>query len=103
MHNNKVRALISDAPDLVTSSTARLEDILLYANVSPHILEKFYDYWQSETDAAKKLAEAFTHLNFGYLQSDAIPHEVRRRMEIGREQARLYEQEYELQMALEEA
>jgi len=45
--------------------------------------------------------EAFTHLNHGYLQADAIPAEVKRRHEVAREQMLLYEQEYELQAALE--
>jgi hypothetical protein len=100
--NNKVKAIINDAPDLVTSISARLEDVLRSEGISTGILEKFHDYWQAEADASRQLIEAFTHLNYGYLQADAIPVEVKRRHEIAREQVMLFEQEYELQTELQE-
>jgi len=80
--------------------SARLEHILALADMSTGKLEKFYDYWQAEAVAAGQLVEAFTHLNIGYLQTDAIPHEVRQRIKVAREQERLYEQEHALQTAL---
>jgi hypothetical protein len=103
MSNMKARAIINDAPDLVTSDSARLEDILALADMSTGKLEKFYDYWQAEAEAARQLVEAFTHLNFGYLQTDAIPHEVRQRLKLAREQERLYEQEHAQQIALDDS
>ena len=103
MNNMKSRAIINEAPDLVTTESAGLEDILALAEVSTGKLEKFYGYWQAEVEAARHLVEAFTHLNFGYLQTDSIPHGVRRRLEIAMEQVRLYEQEYELQMSLKDS
>ncbi|MFA9421144.1 MAG: hypothetical protein ACERLB_13415 [Gammaproteobacteria bacterium] len=103
MSDMKVRAIINDAPDLVTTDSARLEDILALADMSTGKLEKFYDYWQAEAEAARQLVEAFTHLNFGYLQTDAIPHEVRQRLKLAREQERLYKQEHALQTALDDS
>ena len=103
MSNMKVRAIIDDAPDLVTSDSARLEDILALADMSTCKLEQFYDYWQAEAEAARRLVEAFTHLNFGYLQTDAIPDEVRQRLKVARQQERLYEQEHALQTALDDS
>lgn len=100
MSDMKARAISNDAPDLVTTDSARLEDILALADMSTGKLEKFYDYWQAEAEAAGQLVEAFTHLNIGYLQTDAIPHEVRQRIKVAREQERLYEQEHALQTAL---
>ncbi len=103
MSNMKARAIINDAPDLVTTDSARLENILALADMSTGKLEKFYNYWQAEAEAARQLVEAFTHLNFGYLQTDAIPHEVRRRLKLAREQERLYGQEHALQTALDDS
>ena len=103
MSDMKVKAIINDAPDLVTTDSARLEDILALADMSTGKLEKFYDYWQAEAEAARQLVEAFTHLNFGYLQTDAIPHEVRQRLKLAREQERLYQQERALQTALDDS
>jgi len=101
MNYAKSRAIISGAPDLATCTSARLEDVLRNPGVSTGILQKYHQYWQVETEASQKLVEAFTLLNYGYLQADAIPAEVKRRHEVAREQMLLYEQEYELQAGLE--
>jgi len=101
MNYAKSRAIISGAPDLVTCTSARLEDVLRNAGVSTGILQKYHQYWQVETEASQKLVEAFTLLNYGYLQADAIPAEVKRRHQDAKKQVLLYEQEYDLKAGLE--
>jgi hypothetical protein len=91
MNNDKSRAIINGAPELVTSTSARLEDVLQNSGVSTAILQKYHHYWQVEAEASRQLVEAFTHLNYGYLQADAIPAEVKRRHELARQQVLLYE------------
>jgi len=99
----KAKAIINDAPDLVATDSSRLEDILALADMSTGKLKKFYEYWQAEAEAARQLVEAFTHLNFAYLQTDAIPHKVRQRLKVAREQERLYEKEHARQTALDDS
>ena len=101
MNYDKSRAIISGAPDLVTCTSARFEDVLQNPGVSTAILQKYHHYWQVEAEASWQRVEAFTHLNYGYLQADVIPAEVKHRHEVAREQMLLYEQEYELQAGLE--
>jgi len=101
MNYDNSRAIISGAPDLVTCTSARLEDVLQNPAVSEPILQKYYHYWQVETEASQLLVEAFTHLNYGYLQAVAIPAEVKRRHQVANEQILLYEQEIKPQAGLE--
>ena len=93
---------MDDAPALVTNNDARLDDILGYADVSGCLLEKFYLYWQLEAAAVRQLINAFTHLNLGYLQMDAIPREVRERYWTAEQQTLLYKQECERRKTSEE-
>lgn len=102
MNQKNARAIADDAPALVTNNTARFDDILGYAGVSGCLLEKFHLYWQSEAAAVRQLINAFTHLNLGYLQMDAIPREVRERYWVAEQQILLYEQECERRKTSEE-
>jgi hypothetical protein len=101
MKQETPQAITHDAPDLVTNNSATLEDILTSAKVSNCLLEKFLAYWQTEAQAVKKLLEAFTHLNLGYLQMDAIPREVRERYWVAEQQVLLFKQECERRQRVE--
>ncbi len=102
MNQKNARAIMDDAPALVTNDNACLDNILECAKVSGHLLEKFHAYWQAEAAAVRQLIEAFTHLNLGYLQMDAIPREVRERYWIAEQQVVMYKQECERRKSSEE-
>ncbi len=93
---------MDNAPALVTNDNACLDNILDCAEVSNYLLEKFHAYWKAEAGAVRQLIEAFTHLNLGYLQMDAIPREVRERYWIAEQQVLLYKQESERRKTSEE-
>lgn len=102
MNTSQTVLSVTEAQALVTKSSARLDDVLTISHVTTEILEKFYLYWKAEVEASSRLLTSFSEVNPDYLPAEAIPHEVRRRHGVAREQLRLYQQEYELQSSLEE-